>query len=88
MAFILIFTMASSVSTRLECVACGAEASDHLHYGAVCCFSCRAFFRRYADRYEALKCAKGGDCAVDVLTRNDCMKCRLRKCYAGGMKKV
>ncbi len=32
------------------CAVCGDGASEHLHYGAICCFSCRAFFRRYADR--------------------------------------
>ena len=35
----------SSVSTPCKCSVCGDVASEHLHYGAICCFSCRAFFR-------------------------------------------
>ena len=70
------------------CAVCGDGASEHLHYGAVCCFSCRAFFRRYADR-EGCVCVRGDDnCVVDVGRRNDCMKCRLKKCVDIGMKKV
>ena len=33
-------TLASS------CSVCGSPAAAHLHYGAVSCYSCRAFFRR------------------------------------------
>ena len=29
-----------------ECSVCGSPAAAHLHYGAVSCYSCRAFFRR------------------------------------------
>ena len=28
------------------CSVCGSPAAAHLHYGAVSCYSCRAFFRR------------------------------------------
>ena len=48
------------------------------------CFVCR----RYADR-EGCVCTRGDDrCTVDVAKRNDCMSCRIKKCYDVGMKKV
>ena len=28
------------------CSVCSSPAAPHLHYGAVSCYSCRAFFRR------------------------------------------
>ncbi|XP_059095032.1 uncharacterized protein LOC131889844 isoform X2 [Tigriopus californicus] len=69
------------------CAVCGDGASEHLHYGAICCFSCRAFFRRYAGRKKCV-CVRGDDkCPVDVNRRNDCMHCRLQKCVKIGMKK-
>lgn len=70
------------------CAVCGDGASEHLHYGAICCFSCRAFFRRYADRKKCV-CVRGdSNCVIDTNRRNDCMHCRLQKCYKIGMKKV
>ena len=35
---------------QVKCWICGAAAADHLHYGAICCYSCRAFFRRSGHR--------------------------------------
>jgi hypothetical protein len=31
---------------KSECSVCGSPAAAHLHYGAISCYSCRAFFRR------------------------------------------
>ena len=31
---------------KVPCQVCGDVANDHIHYGAKCCYSCRAFFRR------------------------------------------
>ena len=33
-------------SLTAVCSVCGSPAAAHLHYGAVSCYSCRAFFRR------------------------------------------
>ena len=33
-------------SASTHCSVCGDSAPDHVHYGSVTCFSCRAFFRR------------------------------------------
>ena len=49
---------------------------------------CPFVLRRYAGR-DGCVCARGDDrCAVDVAKRNDCMSCRIKKCYTVGMKKV
>jgi hypothetical protein len=34
------------ISTTEKCKVCLEPAAKHIHYGAVTCFSCRAFFRR------------------------------------------
>ena len=30
---------------QASCSVCGDAAASHLHYGAISCYSCRAFFR-------------------------------------------
>ena len=64
------------------CGVCGAPAAEVHHYGAVACFSCRAFFRRAVGgdkKYD--KCSRGGDqCTLDQISRTNCKKCRLQKC--------
>ena len=44
-------TMAAKAESKDDnltstCNVCGSPAAAHLHYGAVSCYSCRAFFRR------------------------------------------
>ena len=31
---------------RISCPVCGDTAVAHFHYGGMCCYSCKAFFRR------------------------------------------
>jgi len=73
---------------NLQCGVCGAPAADVLHYGSFACYSCRAFFRRAVGenkKYDT--CARGGDdCVVDIVSRTNCKKCRLMKCFEIGMK--
>ena len=61
-----------------------------MHYGAVACFSCRAFFRRSqgsaAHRGGAAACKGGGRCAVTVDTRRFCGPCRYTACLRAGMR--
>ena len=33
------------VALQASCSVCGDAAASHLHYGAISCYSCRAFFR-------------------------------------------
>jgi len=67
------------------CLVCGHPASLHHHYGAICCYSCRAFFRRsIAQSYD---CVSGDrQCEVNKITRNNCRSCRYDKCISVGMR--
>jgi len=69
----------------VDCGVCSGPAPDHLHFGARCCYSCRAFFRRTAPRKSTLRCRSGlGEC--DVAHRNKkCISCRYQKCINIGM---
>ncbi len=58
-----------------------------LHYGAICCFSCKAFFRRAHkyNRKRIINCKWGGNCQVTPTDRK-CRKCRYDKCIKVGMR--
>ena len=88
---------------NLTCGVCSAPAPDHLHFGgesgflrsilhfcfsAHTCYSCRAFFRRTAQRKAAkgLKRCRTGlkNCEVSDEKKN-CIHCRYLKCIKIGM---
>ena len=65
---------------------CGDPAANMLHYGAIVCFSCRAFFRRAVLERRTYTCVRGTfGCAVDAVTRTNCKRCRLAKCLRVGL---
>jgi len=75
--------------TEEKCPVCGDNAAKHVHYGAMTCFSCRAFFRRSiqnktADNYV---CRRTGTCEINLKTRKNCQFCRFQKCMSMGMKR-
>ena len=52
---------------------------------ARCCYSCRAFFRRRAQRSEVARCRlSAGTCDISVASKK-CIACRYNKCLAIGM---
>merc|ERR1711892_633086 len=66
------------------CSVCSAPSASHLHYGAVSCYSCRAFFRR--GLHKPYCCVEGtGDCRIDWTSRRSCQWCRFDKCLKVGM---
>lgn len=67
------------------CAICNAPA-DGLHYGAISCRSCNAFFRRAITFKQNFICRKGGNCDVDVSVRCACRACRLARCKSAGMR--
>merc|ERR1719317_648834 len=70
-----------------DCHVCGDRAIAHMHYGGICCYSCKAFFRRAVQngKDKTYKCKKDSDCEVSVITRRGCQKCRFEKCQEIGM---
>lgn len=71
-----------------DCNVCGDRAIAHMHYGGICCYSCKAFFRRASQtgNDKNYKCKKDQDCVVSVANRRACQYCRFIKCLEIGMK--
>ena len=71
---------------KVACQVCGDVANDHVHYGAIVCYSCRAFFRRGVTNQTPFYCAQDQNCAITKATRKHCQYCRFQKCLGIGMK--
>ena len=71
---------------KVTCMVCGDVANDHVHYGAIACYSCRAFFRRTVNAAAFPRCMQGNTCNIDKQSRKQCQACRLAKCLTVGMK--
>ncbi|TRY72416.1 hypothetical protein TCAL_09547 [Tigriopus californicus] len=70
----------------VACSVCGDIANDHVHYGAIACYSCRAFFRRSVSNEAHYECSRNSKCPVTKETRKHCQSCRFKKCIDIGMK--
>jgi len=70
----------------VECGVCHGPAPDHIHFGARCCYSCRAFFRRTAARSEFLTCRSSLRTCEITSSSKKCIACRYDKCLKIGMK--
>ncbi|EGT41412.1 hypothetical protein CAEBREN_08904 [Caenorhabditis brenneri] len=68
------------------CRVCGDFATGY-NFNVMTCESCKAFFRRNALRPKEFKCPYSENCTMSSVSRRFCQKCRLRKCFAVGMKK-
>ncbi len=87
---------------NMICVICGNRAIGY-NYDVLSCASCKAFFRRTADRNVVSfllhllffgttmifqKCLTGQDqCSIAYGIRRKCPKCRLERSFAAGMRK-
>jgi len=67
------------------CLVCGDRASGY-HYNALACEGCKGFFRRSITKSASYACKYGGSCEIDMYMRRKCQECRLKKCYAVGMR--
>ncbi|CAJ0934622.1 unnamed protein product, partial [Mesorhabditis belari] len=68
------------------CRVCNDHATGY-NFNVITCESCKAFFRRNALRPKEFKCPYSDDCDINAVSRRFCQKCRLKKCFAVGMKK-
>jgi len=70
-----------------DCKVCGDQAIAHMHYGGICCYSCKAFFRRavQSGKDKKYRCKSDGECSVAINNRRGCQKCRFQKCLLIGM---
>jgi len=71
-----------------KCKVCNEPAAKHVHYGAMTCFSCRAFFRRSIQNKTAATyvCRRSKNCEINLRTRKNCQFCRYMRCITVGMK--
>lgn len=71
-----------------KCKVCNEPAAKHVHYGAMTCFSCRAFFRRSIQNKTAATyvCRRSKNCEINLRTRKNCQFCRYARCIGVGMK--
>merc|ERR1719270_1932811 len=71
-----------------KCKVCNEPAAKHVHYGAMTCFSCRAFFRRSIQNKTSSTyvCRRAKSCEINLKTRKNCQFCRYSRCLAVGMK--
>ncbi|CAF0725812.1 unnamed protein product [Adineta steineri] len=77
----------SRKKSDLSCVVCCGLAHGY-NFDAISCESCKAFFRRNAlFNMDRLKCRRDGSCDITLETRRRCKSCRLKKCFAVGMRK-
>ena len=71
---------------KVTCQVCGDIANDHMHYGAIACYSCRAFFRRGVKSNAPYFCSQSQSCTINKQSRKHCQYCRFQKCLSIGMK--
>ena len=71
------------------CVVCSTKARENSifynHYGAICCYSCKAFFRRFTrGEISYSDCKNLDNCDLNK-GRKNCKTCRYKKCLNIGM---
>ena len=62
--------------------------NHHTHYGALVCYSCRAFFRRANQanmKSSGYVCKYDNKCDITCSNRKKCQRCRYEQCLSVGM---
>ncbi|XP_066950914.1 vitamin D3 receptor B-like isoform X2 [Macrobrachium rosenbergii] len=75
----------SDADESKRCGVCDRVARCN-HFGAICCDSCKAFFRRSVQSrvFDTFFCLKEGKCDVNQ-NRKSCQACRFKRCQDIGM---
>ncbi|CAI4233314.1 unnamed protein product [Auanema sp. JU1783] len=68
------------------CRVCGDKAFSY-NFNVITCESCKAFFRRNANKEKDIRCPFNENCEINIVSRRFCQRCRLAKCFDVGMKK-
>ncbi|GMT31194.1 hypothetical protein PFISCL1PPCAC_29149 [Pristionchus fissidentatus] len=68
------------------CRVCGDKAYSY-NFNVITCESCKAFFRRNANKEKEIRCPFNESCEINVVSRRFCQRCRLHKCFQVGMKR-
>jgi len=69
------------------CKVCGIDGAQ-IHYGGLCCVSCKMFFRRNAHfDLNNHQCVFNEKCDITINSRRACRYCRLQKCLDIGMQR-
>lgn len=74
------------MSSGKNCRICDSPNATNLHFGAHACKACAAFFRRTVKGNLEYDCPGDNSCEIYHALRQNCRKCRLRKCLKAGMK--
>ena len=93
----------ASLEDYYVCQVCRNVPSDttkthYKHYGGICCFNCKSFFKycndkNYVDedgriKYKCVKKGQGNtQCEIHYQAKQQCKKCRYIKCLQIGMDK-
>jgi hypothetical protein len=56
-----------------DCRVCGDKAIAHMHYGGICCYSCKAFFRRAVQSGKDKKYKCKADGKMPYKSSNKCL---------------
>ncbi|CAI5451431.1 unnamed protein product [Caenorhabditis angaria] len=76
------------MSAKQKCLVCN-ETADSLHFGALSCRACAAFFRRNIASKKQFRNSCERKCSIDMPhLRKLCQVCRFEKCLAVGMKET
>uniref|UniRef100_A0A8R1E1C8 Nuclear receptor domain-containing protein n=2 Tax=Caenorhabditis japonica TaxID=281687 RepID=A0A8R1E1C8_CAEJA len=73
-----------STTPHQTCLICG-DTADSLHFGALSCRACAAFFRRKVAGRRDIFCRCDRQCKLDFVMRKLCASCRFDKCLKAGM---
>ncbi|KAE9553385.1 hypothetical protein FO519_003395 [Halicephalobus sp. NKZ332] len=77
-------SMTPTIVDGSSCLICEGPANG-IHFKALSCAACNAFFRRSVAENRKYICREEGNCEINYKQRCLCRACRLKKCLKVGM---